>query len=140
MKEATVKEKKNGKQGNRTDIQLFLADIRKGMTNKELAIEHPGLYLRHFRMIAQYKKDLVPEITPKYKAEDFCIPLLDVHHGALHFWGKSGTGKTQFALAHFKHPLLVRHLDDLQRLSDGPHDGVVFDDVSFIKVNLYLFI
>lgn len=44
--------------------------------------------------------------------------------------GRSGTGKTQWALAHFKNPLLVRHIDALKTLTPD-HDGVVFDDMCF---------
>lgn len=40
-------------------------------------------------------------------------------------------GKTQYALAHFSRPLLVRHLDDLGALDPAVHDGIVFDDVDF---------
>lgn len=46
-------------------------------------------------------------------------------------WGKAGSGKTQWALAHFKNPLLVSHMDDLQEFDEEEHDGVVFDDMSF---------
>jgi len=47
------------------------------------------------------------------------------------FWGPSGFGKTQFALAHFKNPLFVTHLDELSRFNKAVHDGIVFDDMSF---------
>jgi len=45
-------------------------------------------------------------------------------------WGGTGLGKTQFALAHFKNPLVVSHIDKLKNLSPD-HDGVVFDDMAF---------
>ena len=44
--------------------------------------------------------------------------------------GKSGAGKTQFALAHFNHPLLMKHVEDLRKISDRT-DGLVFDDMPF---------
>jgi len=44
--------------------------------------------------------------------------------------GGTGLGKTQFALAHFKNPLVVSHIDKLKNLSPD-HDGVVFDDMAF---------
>lgn len=44
--------------------------------------------------------------------------------------GTAGTGKTQFALAHFKAPCLVSHIDDLKNITDAT-DGLVFDDMSF---------
>lgn len=43
--------------------------------------------------------------------------------------GPSGIGKTQYALSHFKMPLLVSHMDDLKKLEH--HDGIVFDDMTF---------
>lgn len=86
-------------------------------------------------MVQQYVQDLQPDLVPKYKPDSFNCPLRDVTQGAIHLWGKSGTGKTQYALAHFKKPLLIRHIDDLQKLQPYvKHDGIVFDDVSFIKV------
>ena len=45
-------------------------------------------------------------------------------------WGNSGCGKTEFAIAHFDHPLVVRRRDDLKRAL-GPTDGIVFDDCDF---------
>lgn len=45
--------------------------------------------------------------------------------------GKAGTGKTQWALSHFKNPLLVSHIEDLQEFDEEEHDGIVFDDMSF---------
>ena len=38
-------------------------------------------------------------------------------------------GKTEYALAHFEKPLLVRRRDDLKRASY--HDGIIFDDMTF---------
>lgn len=48
----------------------------------------------------------------------------------LYVWGPSGFGKTQWGLAAFKCPLLVRQLDDLRDLCEE-HDGIVFDDMYF---------
>lgn len=45
--------------------------------------------------------------------------------------GPSDTGKTQWALAHFKNPLVCRDTDDLKDFVPGFHDGIVFDDMSF---------
>lgn len=46
-------------------------------------------------------------------------------------WGKARSGKTQFALAHFQNPLLIRHLDKLLEFDEDEHDGIVFDELSF---------
>lgn len=44
--------------------------------------------------------------------------------------GSTGLGKTQYAISHFKNPLILSHIDDLKRFSTK-HDGMVFDDMSF---------
>lgn len=44
--------------------------------------------------------------------------------------GLSGTGKTAYALAHFKNPKMITHVDDLKQITPA-NDGLVFDDISF---------
>lgn len=46
-------------------------------------------------------------------------------------WGKSGTGKTEWALSHFANALMVSHMDTLRSFDPLIHDGIVFDDMSF---------
>lgn len=46
-------------------------------------------------------------------------------------YGEAGTGKTQFALSHFKNALLVSHMDQLKDLNPEVHDGIIFDDMAF---------
>jgi len=60
--------------------------------------------------------------------------LLD--HGFRHccyIWGPTGTGKTQWALHHFRQPLLVSTRDTLRNFRGDQHDGIVFDDIDFTK-------
>lgn len=57
------------------------------------------------------------------------VPLIFQRKSVL-LWGPSNTGKTSYALAHFKCPLLVSHIDVLKTLSPD-NDGIVFDDMSF---------
>lgn len=49
--------------------------------------------------------------------------------------GRTGTGKTRWALAQFQSPLLVSHLDDLKQFLPSLHDGIVFDDMEFTRLN-----
>lgn len=49
----------------------------------------------------------------------------------IYAWGPTGTGKTRWALAQFKSPLLVSHTEDLKKYRPAVHDGIVFDDMSF---------
>lgn len=65
----------------------------------------------------------------KFLLTDFNRSPLDTSKSIL-LSGPSGTGKTQWALAHFKNPLLCSHIDKLKQLTPD-HDGVVFDDMSF---------
>ena len=67
--------------------------------------------------------------THKYTSDSFLIPLQDTGENIL-LSGPSNTGKTHYASAHFKSPLVCSHIDDLKKLTPD-HDGVVFDDMSF---------
>lgn len=71
-----------------------------------------------------------------HAAESWTQPLLELGSErllgrAIVLTGRAGSGKTSFAKAHFKHPLVCSHLDDLKTLRVGYHDGVIFDDMSF---------
>lgn len=50
-----------------------------------------------------------------------------------HNWlicGMAGSGKTHYALSHFKNATLVSHIDDLKKITEET-DGLVFDDMAF---------
>lgn len=49
---------------------------------------------------------------------------------SLFVWGPTRTGKTRWAIAQFKSPLLVSLMEDLKKFSPDQHDGIVFDDMS----------
>lgn len=68
----------------------------------------------------------------RFTQEDFECPPLSLEDKKIPqlFWGPSGVGKTQYALAQFKRPFLVRHIDKLKELTPD-YDGIVFDDLSF---------
>ena len=48
----------------------------------------------------------------------------------MYVYGSSGFGKTEWALAQFEKPLLVRHFDRVRDFHPDRYDGIVFDDVS----------
>ena len=50
--------------------------------------------------------------------------------GPIVLHGKSNTGKTAFAVAHFENPLILKRRDDLKSISPMT-DGLIFDDMSF---------
>lgn len=91
--------------------------------------KRPREYLIHGESIERNlkKTKLMPTVS-KYKPEDFNQPLQDLSLPLL-IYGPTSCGKTNFALAHFKSPLLVRHIDDLKKLHPD-NDGIVFDDLS----------
>ena len=51
--------------------------------------------------------------------------------GALHVYGAVCLGKTEWALAQFENPLLVRSKDALREFLPGHHDGIVIDTMVF---------
>jgi len=75
------------------------------------------------------KKAKTVSYSSKFLMGDFNRPQMDLAKSLL-FTGRSGTGKTQWALAHFKNPLFCSHIDKLKTLTPD-HDGIVFDDMSF---------
>lgn len=66
--------------------------------------------------------------------ETFCRPPIFqsiLEQKSVLIYGASGTGKTAYALAHFKKPYLISHVDQLKTFKPSLHDGLVFDDMSF---------
>lgn len=118
-------------QGQRNDLARVQESITNGVPLRELATQHFGTYIRYHRGITEYMRLVQPSFEPpKYKPEEFNRPLLNLNKATL-LWGPGGTGKTEFALAHFNKPLFVRHIDALREFSASFHDGIVFDDMDF---------
>lgn len=91
-------------------------------------------YCLHGESIERNLKKLKTiKFCPKFLLGDFNRPPLDLSKSVL-LTGRSGTGKTEFALAHFKNPLFVRHMDKLKQLNCD-HDGIVFDDLSWTHIH-----
>lgn len=117
-------------QGNRKDMQEVQQMLKDGASLKEVAENHFGLYCRYEKSFQRYKELVRPNPhKPRYDPSSFTKPLESLDK-PLVIIGGSGIGKSQYALAHFKNPLLVSQIDDLQQLSKE-HDGIVFDDMSF---------
>lgn len=120
-----------GGQGKRTDLHDAVETLRSTGSLKRVAEEHATSYVKYYRGLAEWQKKVQPTITvAKYTLADFDHPPLDLSKTVV-LYGPTGIGKTEFALAHFKSPLLVRHLDRLSDLDPTTHDGIVFDDMSF---------
>lgn len=126
-----------GGQGARTELAQISQMVLDGATEEEIALAHPGSYMRYYRGINQFRLVTRPTfITPTYTLNQFSMPDFTTVVGSkpILLYGESGTGKTQFALAHFKTPLLVRHMDALAEFNSKVHDGIVFDDMSFLHM------
>lgn len=65
-----------------------------------------------------------------YKITDFNVQPLEFKGKHILLIGKSGVGKTQFALSHFKAPLLIQTKEDWGRYREGTTDGLVMDDLA----------
>lgn len=108
--------------------------IEEGATYTELWALHRPFMIRHYRGVQEAiavrnRRDVVIE----YKLEEFKkmkVPPIQDWTKAQIFFGRPDTGKTSYALALFKRPLLVSHIDQLKQL-DSKHDGIVFDDMCF---------
>jgi len=84
------------------------------------------------RNLDHYKRK---KFVHRYLIDDFARgPLIRTAGKSIFLHGKSNTGKTYFAVAHFQNPLLVSDIDQLKRFDPAFHDGLVFDDMSFRHV------
>ena len=125
--------KDNRKQGRRSDLILLTNKLIDGATVTEVAKEFPGDYVRYHAGIEKFAKLVqIKSETASYSLDECCrhTELIPVENYSTVVMGPPNCGKTQFALANFKTPLLVTHIDDLLDLKEE-HDGIVFDDMDF---------
>lgn len=119
--------------GTRVDIHDFADAVVEGKTNAQLFQEGHGSMLLKYGHHMQILRNLQLEERFLHRSvTDFDpneVPELDLRKACL-LYGPTNTGKTSFALAQFKNPLLVSHTDDLKELTKA-HDGIVFDDMDF---------
>lgn len=72
--------------------------------------------------------------SPQFKPDQFNVPLLDFSNGRTKLIvGPTNIGKTQWAKAHFAHPLVITDSESYSRFDPDKHDGIVIDDMSFRK-------
>lgn len=120
--------------GARSDLHRVQELIDGGGTMDEVRKTYFREWVKYRQAFSDYERaNRLERNVKKFELENFRLP--PVTNGmektkAWLIWGRTGTGKTNFALAHFKNPLLVSHFDDLKNLSKE-HDGIVFDDMDF---------
>jgi len=100
--------------------------------------KHPRDVTMNYAKILETAKrvrKLLP--TPDYTMDQFNQPpqQFEGRSNNLLIWGPGGLGKTEYARAHFLHPLVVDTVDDLKHLTEE-HDGVVWDDWDFTQEGL----
>lgn len=115
-------------QGKRTDIERFKEAIDRGCTQAVIANDYFMQWCKYGHLIQKYRKLQAETYLARFPIESFNKPALDLRTHWL-LYGPPDTGKTQYALAHFKKPLYVRHIDTLGCYDD--HDGIVIDEMSF---------
>jgi len=110
-------------------LSLLVADLKNGSSLDELMINHTEAFIRNSNGIKSVIKAFSEKVTVPYALSDYDTPPLELDIPVV-LVGSAGIGKTSFALAHFVNPLLVRHKDDLLKITKA-HDGIVFDDMDF---------
>lgn len=120
--------------------QTILDAIKGGAGYAEICDKHNAWVSGHNSwvkdMVALYALQPSPSI---YTLEEMCDVIRenpvdfddpDWQHSAV-VMGNPGCGKTNWAKAHFKAPLVVSHNDDLKGFDPNRFDGIVFDDLDF---------
>lgn len=117
--------------GKRNDILAFKKALDDGLSEKEISEEHFACWVKYRNMIGDYRR-LRTEYKARYPIESFKWPPLDLTFTHAHLFGPNDTGKTSFALAHFKNPLYVKDTDHFGYYDPCEHDGIVVDELSFL--------
>lgn len=107
-------------------------DVYNGMSEEECWTQHRESMPIYWRAVQQAMKVWrTVEFKPTYSLDQFKEPPITDWTKTIILHGPAGIGKTQYALAHFKNPLLMNHNEDLRKFKPKKHDGIVFDDMSF---------
>lgn len=112
------------------DIAEQMGDFGKAMRWMK---EHHKVYFiaNRKKLAAHFREEFSMKDQVKYSLDQFTAEPIDketLAHRAVLLVGDSSYGKTSFALAHFKNPVVIRSRLDYQKITDET-DGVVFDDM-----------
>jgi len=120
---------KEERQNNVARQAMECDTVHEGMAllKRELSFE----YLRFGESMERNLKRAKTEVFQSpFELTSFNINPLIFEGKSILLWGTNNSGKTNYALAHFKNPLFCSHIDVLKQLSPD-HDGIVFDDMKF---------
>lgn len=106
-------------QGKRSDLVSAMADIKQGVNMKEIADKYPAQYCRYYKGFEKYQE-------MNAKVRNFMPKII-------YIWGKSGTGKTEWALENYPDAGWVKYRNGFFN-SKISRDVVVFDE--FDKWNI----
>lgn len=116
-----------------TELAIIKKRIDEGVSEKVLWDEHWPTMVRCHRGIREGIRMLrLEEAKAEFELKEFGWDAIEDWSKAHIIWGKTGIGKTEFALAHFKRPALIRHIGQLGQVDWGKCDGLVFDDMNFM--------
>lgn len=99
-------------------------------------------FITHQKQLGQYfNSKFRDDDSADYRLEHFTTQHFkkELEDKVMVFIGDTGIGKTQFALAHFERPLLVRDKEDWSRYNQDT-DGIVLDDINFADWNPLTFL
>ncbi len=107
-------------------------EIQNGMSYADCWHNHADTMAHYYRAAKEYISVLgIEENSADYKIDTFLREPITDWSKSIILRGPPNTGKTQYALAHFKFPLFVSDLNDLSMYQRDKHDGIVFDDMEF---------
>jgi len=116
----------------------MLAEVHKDYTGAVKALKETPLGCRDLLLHPQLKVTLWDLSRP----EPVPIPIRDLEtYGSVPPWarsralilhGLSGLGKSSLARSLLPTALFIRHIEDLKKFKTGYHEGIIFDDMSFM--------
>ncbi len=120
-------------QGKRTDLDLVKDALDAGSSPQEIADKHFKSWVKYHKAFALYRRMIdTREVVAPHAIETFPTAWpRELDEKVTIFWGASGIGKTCFAKALIKNPLLVSHIEDLRHFNPDVHGGLLFDDMDF---------
>jgi len=128
-----------GGQGRRTDLQRLTDILREGGSLRDCWEASPETMVIFHRGLNEYAMICNSRLRePKFKLEQFKIEWQELPFDWTKshiLWGGAGIGKTSFARAILPKGLLVSHMDDLSVYDPTVHDGIIFDDMSFLHLH-----